>query len=72
LKSVPDPPLFFFVDAYFIVEWYVDQLDDEEIEKHAVVIPNTNMAQPSINYGPTYAFSSPRNAHGVQDPSSRV
>jgi len=61
--------------AYFIVEWYVDQLDDEEMEKHAVVIPN-NMAQPSINnYGHTYAFSSPRNAYGVapgQDASYRV
>jgi len=61
--------------AYFIVEWYVDQLDDEEMEKHAVVIPN-NMAQPSVNnYGPTYAFSSPRNAYGVtagQDASYRV
>jgi hypothetical protein len=61
--------------AYFIVEWYVDQLDDEEMEKHAVVIPN-NMAQPNINnYGPTYAFSSPRNAYGVaprQDASYRV
>jgi hypothetical protein len=56
--------------AYFIVEWYVDQLDDEEMEKHAVGI--NNMAQTSINYGPTYAFSSPPNAHGVQDASSRV
>jgi len=61
--------------AYFIVEWYVDQLDDEEMEKHVVVIPN-NMGQPSINnYGPTYAFSSPGNANGAtagQDPSNRV
>jgi len=61
--------------AYFIVEWYVDQLDDEEMDKHAVVIPNS-MAQPNVhNYGPTYAFSSPRNAYGVtagQDPSIRV
>jgi hypothetical protein len=61
--------------AYFIVEWYVDQLDDEEMEKHAVVIPNS-MVQPSVNnYGPTYAFASPRNAYGVtagQDPSTRV
>jgi len=61
--------------AYFIVEWYVDQLDDEEMEKHAVVIPNS-MVQPSVhNYGPSYAFSSPRNAYGVtagQDPSNRV
>jgi len=61
--------------AYFIVEWYVDQLDDEEMEKHAVVIPNS-MAQPNIhNYGPTYAFSSPRNAYGMtagQDASHRV
>jgi len=61
--------------AYFIVEWYVDQLDDEEMEKHAVVIPS-NMAQPGVtNYGPTYAFSSPRNAYGVaagQDASNRV
>jgi len=60
--------------AYFIVEWYVDQLDDEETERHADVHPN--MRQPSINnYGPTYAFTSPGNAHGVtagQDPSNRV
>jgi len=59
--------------AYFIVEWYVDQLDDEEAEKNAVV---TNMAQARIHsFGPTYAFSSPRNAYGVtagQDPSNRV
>lgn len=57
------------------MEWYVDQLDDEEMEKRTVVIPN-NMVQPSVNnYGPTYAFSSPRNAYGVtagQDPSNRV
>jgi len=60
--------------AYFIVEWYVDQLDDEEMEKHAVI--SNNMGQPSINnYGPTYAFSTPGNGYGVtagQDPSSRV
>ena len=64
--------LFFFADAYFIVEWYVDQLDDEGMEKHA---PN-NMGQHSINnYGPTYAFSAPGNGYGVtaaQDPSTRV
>ena len=68
-------PLIFLLDAYFIVEWYVDQLDDEEMDRHAVVIPNS-MAQPNIhNYGPSYAFSSPRNAYGVtagQDPSNRV
>src|SRR5258705_8044421 len=65
-----EPSLILFADAYFIVEWYVDQLDDEETERHAVV-----MRQPSINnYGPTYAFTSPGNAHGVtagQDPSNR-
>ena len=67
------PLLFFFADAYFIVEWYVDQLDDEEMEKHTVA---NNMGQPSINnYGPTYAFSAPGNGYGVtaaQDPSNRV
>jgi len=60
--------------AYFIVEWYVDQLDDEEMEKHAVI--SNNMGQRNVNnYGPTYAFSAPGNGYGVtagQDPSSRV
>jgi len=58
--------------SYFIVEWYVAQLDDEDAEKHAA----DDMRQPSINnYGPTYAFSAPGNAQGAaagQDPSNRV
>jgi len=69
--------------AYFVVERYVDQLDDEMMAKSTVVIPRS-MAQISgpqpttyNGYGsaPPYAFSTPRNAHGVasgEDPSNRV
>jgi cellobiose-specific phosphotransferase system component IIC len=66
--------------AYFIVEWYVDQLDDEEMDKHTVVIPRNMVLQSTEtpgpnNFGPTYPFTSSHNAHGAttgQDSSSRV
>jgi hypothetical protein len=49
--------------AYFIVEWYVDQLDDEEISKHTVM--PRGMGQqftPPYGFGPTYVFNSPPHA----------
>jgi len=67
--------------AYFVVERYVDQLDDEEDAKHTVVVPRTMMtesAAPATTYngfGSSYPFATPRNAHGAtpgQDPSNRV
>jgi len=66
--------------AYFVVERYVDQLDDEEDAKHTVVVPRSMVAEtaPATTYngfGSSYPFASPRNAHGVatgQDPSNRV
>jgi hypothetical protein len=69
--------------AYFVVERYVDQLDDEMMAKGTVVIPRSMVSeispQPTTYNGyasaPAYAFSTPRNAHGVtsgEDPSNRV
>lgn len=67
---------------YFIVERYVDQLDDEEMAKNTVVIPRTMMetagAPQVTTYGgfaPTYPFAEPRQGFGVtrgQDPSNNV
>jgi len=62
--------------AYFVVERYVDQLDDEDMAKHTVVVPRAMVAEvaPITTYS-AYPFSTPRNAHGVangQDPSNRV
>jgi len=61
--------------AYFIVEWYVDQLDDEEMDKHSVIIPHMASAiNPPVinNFGPSYPFTEPVNAHGARDASNRV
>jgi len=69
--------------AYFVVERYVDQLDDEEMAKHTVVVPRTMVAEVSAPQVTTYngfgssaySFSTPRNAHGAasgQDPSNHV
>jgi len=66
---------------YFIVERYVDQLDDEEMAKTTVVIPRTMLeagAPQVTTYGgftPAYPFTEPRQAFGVtrgQDPSNNV
>jgi hypothetical protein len=65
---------------YFIVERYVDQLDDEEMAKNTVVIPRTMMQEvgaPQVTtYGaPSYPFAEPRQGFGVtrgQDPSNNV
>jgi len=67
---------------YFIVERYVDQLDDEEMAKNTVVVPRTMMQeagtpQPTTygGFAPTYPFTEPRQAYGVtrgQDPSNNV
>jgi len=64
--------------AYFVVERYVDQLDDERMAKNTVVIPRSTAPQMTTYNGypaAPYAFTSPRNAHGVargEDPSNRV
>jgi len=74
--------------AYFIVERYADQLDDEDMAKNTIVIPRTMneisapqiTGQPVTTYGafqqqPPYPFTSPRQAFGVgrgQDPSQHV
>jgi len=65
---------------YFIVERYVDQLDDEEMAKNTVVIPRTMMQEASApqvtTYGaPSYPFAEPRQGFGVtrgQDASNNV
>jgi hypothetical protein len=66
---------------YFIVERYLDQLDDEEMAKNTVVIPRTMQeanAQQVTTYGgfaPPYPFTEPRQAFGAsrgQDPSNNV
>jgi len=66
---------------YFIVERYVDQLDDEEMAKNAFVIPRTmlEVGPPQLTtYGDFpqgYAFTGSRQAFGVtrgQDPSNNV
>jgi len=68
---------------YFVVERYVDQLDDERMAENTVVIPRAMVAQdigaPQVTtyngFGSSYPFTSPRQAYGVthgQDASNRV
>lgn len=58
------------LDAYFVVERYVDQLDDEEMANNTVVIPRTveQISAPQIttygSFGPSYPFSAPGQAFG--------
>jgi hypothetical protein len=72
-------------DAYFVVERYADQLEDEEIAKNTVVIPRTGYetsTPPMTTYNGfassaagSYPFTESRQAYGVtrgQDPSNRV
>lgn len=68
-------------DAYFIVERYVDQLDDEEHEKHpAVVVPQTVIQvggpMATTYQQPHYPFTAPGQAMGTprggRDASNRV
>jgi hypothetical protein len=67
--------------AYFVVERYVDQLDDEASAKHAVVIPQTmpQVGAPMMTtYGafqPQYPFTAPGQAQGTthgRDASNNV
>jgi len=67
--------------AYFVVERYADQLDDEEMAKNTVVIPRTlqEVGAPQITtygaFAPSYPFSEPRQAFGAarsNDPSNNV
>jgi len=67
--------------AYFIVERYVDQLDDEEHEKHpAVVVPQTVIQvggpMATTYQQPHYPFTAPGQAMGTprggRDASNRV
>jgi len=67
---------------YFIVERYVDQLDDERMAETTVVIPRTmlqDVSAPQVTtyggFAPSYPFTEPRQAFGVtrgQDPSNNV
>jgi len=68
---------------YFVVERYVDQLDDEKMAETTVVIPRAMVGQdisgPQITtyngFAPSYPFTSPRQAYGVtqgQDASNHV
>jgi hypothetical protein len=71
--------------AYFVVERYADQLEDEEMAKNTVVIPRTGYetSTPQMttyngfasSAAGSYPFTEPRQAYGVargQDPSNRV
>jgi hypothetical protein len=71
--------------AYFVVERYADQLEDEEMAKHTVVIPRTGYetSTPQMttyngfasSAAGSYPFTESRQAYGVgrgQDPSNRV
>jgi len=71
--------------AYFVVERYVDQLEDEEMAKNTVVIPRTGFetsTPPMTTYNGfassaagSYPFTESRQAYGItrgQDPSNRV
>jgi hypothetical protein len=65
----------FFSDAYFIVERYIEQLDEEEDAKHTPVMPQ--IGNPRMISAPDYlrfheprpetgyAFAQPRQAYGV-------
>jgi len=62
--------------AYFVVERYVDQLDDERDANNAVVMPQgaAQMATVTTTYGgfpPQYPFTAPGATRG-QDASNRV
>jgi len=70
------------LDFYFVVERYVDQLDDEKMAENTVVIPRSMVQDIGAPQGttytglaPPYPFTSPRAAYGVtqgQDASNRV
>jgi len=58
--------------AYFIVERYADQLDDEEVAKNLVVIPRSlpeASAPPQVttynSFGASYPFSAPQQSFGA-------
>lgn len=58
--------------AYFIVERYADQLDDEEMSKNLVVIPRTLpevSAPPQVttynSFGASYPFTAPQQSFGT-------
>jgi len=68
-------------DAYFIVERYADQLEDEAMAENTVVIPRMvqEIGAPQVTtyngFASSYPFSAPRQAYGVthgQDPSNHV
>jgi hypothetical protein len=58
--------------AYFVVERYVDQLDEERLFENPVVMPRTLVMQaggPQVTtyngFAPTYPFADPRQAFGA-------
>jgi len=68
-------------DAYFIVERYADQLEDEAMAENTVVIPRMvqEIGAPQVTtyngFASSYPFSASRQAYGVthgQDPSNHV
>jgi len=64
--------------AYFVVERYVDQLDEERLFENPVVLPRTMVMQGGpqattyTGFAPNYPFTDPRNASGAngQGPNS--
>ncbi|KAF8958411.1 hypothetical protein BDZ97DRAFT_1841994 [Flammula alnicola] len=68
--------------AYFVIERYSDQLEDEEMAQNTVVFPRSlpESAAPQMtttysSFAPPYPFTTPRQAYGVtrgQDPSNNV
>lgn len=67
------------IDAYFIVERYAEQLDDERIASNTIVIPRAMVTEvvggPQVTTytGPTYAFTDSQQAFGAtrsRDPSN--
>jgi len=65
--------------AYFVVERYGDQLDEERLAENAVVVPRTMVMEaggPQVTtytgFAPNYPFTSSQQSHGVargQDPT---
>jgi hypothetical protein len=58
--------------AYFVVERYVDQLDEERLFENPIVLPRTMVMQvggPQVTtyngFAPTYPFTDPRHALGA-------
>jgi len=51
--------------AYFIVERYAEQLDDENASKQTLLVVQPIQTATYGSFGPSYPFSAPPNANGV-------